>query len=819
MSSAPLTVPPPAPDDHEDVAWAIRAAQAQWKRDARTDAIAWVERASETAEEVGQFQRSIQLIQLAEALKRETATDAAPAHAAPPVGPPPVPAAPGAMAPPPPPGARPAPPPRVGAPPPVPGAVAPPLPPPARPALPSLGVDVEIEMEDDVEYIEDLDDVTFEEETTASQAALERPNFDDPSAPHAAAFQAPPPEDSIDSSEALPSFSFAEDEEVESGIPSASGVLSGSAAVEPTTPSEASSESVFDSARDTGTQSRRTQTEDGEIEFGEVEATDDLFDEISGIEEPGMPSIPDLGLEGAQTGLSSFTEKAAAAAQLDFDEDPATSVGTEFDFADEQPTSRQSIGELLPRGITPPSVPRHAGDLDFDLSSPAEVAMSRPAPRRESSEDIERELGIDLSLPPSRAAPRGPSGSPPGERPVVGMAAVRPSRPPGLSDLVLSGGPEPFAPAPSAGMPPAVPVEPPSRPSDAPPAWMVEPDRDDSDRSSSHPAGALWGDEPAGAIPSAPALPHVEDVDPTAAARAKRASIAAPHSVLPPNPAHVRRASEVPSSPHSQAPASSHGPGSSGPGSVGPGSVIDRIDLSNVPGLQDLPEEAQAELIEAAKIIRLERGEEAASFGVALVTQGAVQLMPTIADAACALVRKGEVIFTRGSLATGIDLRVVGFDPGSRVAVFSKEAYEHATADCPWVADELALVADKFQALAGAVMGPLGDSLDDMFRGMVLDKCSVKRPKPGDVVATAGKALDGLYIVGAGLLEVLSADGSVASTLGPGDFVFSETLLGGSAAPKSVRVAAEGALLLYANRMSAHELLATCPPFIELLAG
>src|SRR5690606_22070548 len=127
-----------------------------------------------------------------------------------------------------------------------------------------------------------------------------------------------------------------------------------------------------------------------------------------------------------------------------------------------------------------------------------------------------------------------------------------------------------------------------------------------------------------------------------------------------------------------------------------------------------------------------------------------VEIMPAVADASCAQARRGEVVFTRGSLEEGVALRVVGAAPGTRVAVWSDAQLSAATAACPWVADELASVADRYQALAGAVMGPLGDSLDAMFRGMVLDKCTVRRMSEGQVLLERGKTVDGMYIVGAG---------------------------------------------------------------------
>src|SRR5690606_35435013 len=70
MSGSPLTVPPPRDDDHDDVAWALRAASAQWKRDAAEDAVGWVRRAAETAVEVGAIDRAAELVQLANTLAR-----------------------------------------------------------------------------------------------------------------------------------------------------------------------------------------------------------------------------------------------------------------------------------------------------------------------------------------------------------------------------------------------------------------------------------------------------------------------------------------------------------------------------------------------------------------------------------------------------------------------------------------------------------------------------------------------------------------------------------------------------------------------------
>jgi hypothetical protein len=79
-----------------------------------------------------------------------------------------------------------------------------------------------------------------------------------------------------------------------------------------------------------------------------------------------------------------------------------------------------------------------------------------------------------------------------------------------------------------------------------------------------------------------------------------------------------------------------------------------------------------------------------------------------------------------------------------------------------------------------------------------------------------------MYIVGAGRLELAEGAGETAAItdeLGPGDFLFAEQILAAGPAPYTVRAGKTGALLLFAPRMMAHELLVSVPPLLEILAG
>ncbi|MBN1607322.1 MAG: cyclic nucleotide-binding domain-containing protein [Polyangiaceae bacterium] len=242
------------------------------------------------------------------------------------------------------------------------------------------------------------------------------------------------------------------------------------------------------------------------------------------------------------------------------------------------------------------------------------------------------------------------------------------------------------------------------------------------------------------------------------------------------------------------------------------------IRLADVRGLQDLPEDAQARLAATARVEMLAAGEELGFFAVALVVRGWFRIMPAVTDTPCARVSAGEVVFTTGTIEEGLDLCVRAAEHESTVAVWDRASLEQATADCPWVADELRIVADGFQALAGAAMGRLGDRLDESLRTMVTSRCDVRTLRPGEVVAEQGQRVPGMHIVGAGRLELISDDGRVDSELGPGEFLFSAQVLSAGAAPKTARAGKLGALVLVAERKVAHELVTSVPPLLELLA-
>ena len=247
--------------------------------------------------------------------------------------------------------------------------------------------------------------------------------------------------------------------------------------------------------------------------------------------------------------------------------------------------------------------------------------------------------------------------------------------------------------------------------------------------------------------------------------------------------------------------------------------AIGGIELGWVPGLEDLPEESQQDLVAAAEVHELGADEEVSGFELALVLEGAVAVMPSIADVAAARAGRGELIFSEGHLDPGLPLRVVASQAGTKVASFSKHAFEAAVRDCPWVGDELKSVGDRLQTLAGVALGPMGEELDDMLRGLIVQHCEVRRFLPNEVIAPAGKTVPGMVIVGAGRIELVDAQSNdVVDELGPGSFLFASQILQAAPAPQTARAGEEGALALFAERRVAHELMVSVPPLLGIFA-
>jgi hypothetical protein len=250
-----------------------------------------------------------------------------------------------------------------------------------------------------------------------------------------------------------------------------------------------------------------------------------------------------------------------------------------------------------------------------------------------------------------------------------------------------------------------------------------------------------------------------------------------------------------------------------------PSARVDGVNLEEVDGLGDLPEDAQVLLAALARMHMLGRGDSLplGADGVLLVTHGAVSVRPTLADIGAARVSAGGIVAARGSLGDALPLRVIAEHDETRVAVWQGDRIADVLTVYPWVVDELRMIADRLQARGGAALGALGQRLDDNLREAVYERMDVRVFSPGELVVSKGQAAPGLIVVAWG--EIVESEDGHESKHGAGQFVFASNVMGATVSPGEVRAGARGALALYAPRAVAHDLMMSVPPLLEILAS
>jgi hypothetical protein len=328
-------------------------------------------------------------------------------------------------------------------------------------------------------------------------------------------------------------------------------------------------------------------------------------------------------------------------------------------------------------------------------------------------------------------------------------------------------------------------------------------------------------------VPSA-AEKHAGMLDPWAEGDSRSLDVDHEAPTRPPPPMRSFDADEVvTSAPPMRHPASpdvgaSPGAGISRAGSS-PGAravdLVNSVDLSEVTAFSDLPDDHRDAFARAAIVRDLTCNEEISGFALALILDGSVDLAATTVNTPAQRLEAGEVVRARGTLDHVAPLRLVTASESARVATWNEAAVDEAFRTCPWVEDDLRVAGDRLQALVGVTMGPLGERLDPVLRAQVASKLTLRALAEHEVFATRGKPVPGLFVVGAGELELVGDDGSPDGTvLRAGDFLFPHEVLRAGPAPSTVRASRGGALVLFADRHAAQELLVTCPPLLEIFA-
>jgi len=71
-------IPPPHPDDDEDVSWALSTAGALWSRGERAEALKWLRRAAEQASDANADARALELYKAAADVAHKVNSGSAP---------------------------------------------------------------------------------------------------------------------------------------------------------------------------------------------------------------------------------------------------------------------------------------------------------------------------------------------------------------------------------------------------------------------------------------------------------------------------------------------------------------------------------------------------------------------------------------------------------------------------------------------------------------------------------------------------------------------------------------------------------------------
>ncbi|HEX3771917.1 MAG TPA: hypothetical protein VHV30_13665 [Polyangiaceae bacterium] len=451
------------------------------------------------------------------------------------------------------------------------------------------------------------------------------------------------------------------------------------------------------------------------------------------------------------------------------------------------------------RGPVRTAAEAHAGLLDpwAEGEAPAHAA---------SPDDTQRSVPADLP-PPEFESDEVVTSAP--------MVAAPPASVPGRT----AEPPPPMAPKTSANMPPP---PPPARtaPRGAPPPLPPE----------QGPAA------PAKKVPVPPRPGSARDTTPPVVAPKAKVEIDAKGKVAPeavkavkapvaakpsPSPLPATKAAAEPEAAKAAPVAPKPEPAKAGPEPAKPEPTKTAdVDLSQVPALSDLPDDAREQFAGAATVQTLARDDEASGFALALVLEGSVDLAATIVDAAAQRLEAGAVLRARGTIDAVAPIRLVGAAPASRVATWDEDAVTQAFRTCPWVEDDLRASGDLYQALVGITMGPLGERLDASLRSDVAGRLKLRALTEHEVIAKRGEPVPGLVVVGAGELELLDENGAPNGTrLRSGEFLFASEALRAARTPNTVRASAGGALVLMAERGATQELLMTFPPLLEIFAG
>ncbi len=238
--------------------------------------------------------------------------------------------------------------------------------------------------------------------------------------------------------------------------------------------------------------------------------------------------------------------------------------------------------------------------------------------------------------------------------------------------------------------------------------------------------------------------------------------------------------------------------------------------LEALPELGDLPDDVRASLAAAAAVLRV--SDAPVEFGLALVLEGGVDVVPVGASSPAAHLGQGILLLDRCSVPSDLGLRLLAPGGGAKVAIWTAAVVDEHLTGCPWVEDELKSAASLVHALAGIERGALGRRMDPGVRYELTKTLAVRMVPEGEVVALAGEPVPGILVVGVGELELVQGE-QVTGKVRSGEFLFPLEVLGGAKAQRTARGGKGGALVLAGDRKRTQEIVVSYPALLEILAG
>jgi hypothetical protein len=242
-----------------------------------------------------------------------------------------------------------------------------------------------------------------------------------------------------------------------------------------------------------------------------------------------------------------------------------------------------------------------------------------------------------------------------------------------------------------------------------------------------------------------------------------------------------------------------------------------KLDLSGADAFADMPDDTRVEFERQAALHDLHNDEEVSGFALAWVESGELAVMSLVSDIPAVCLEPGQVLRSRGTVDERVPLRLVCNSETARVATWSEDAVAVSFEALPWVEEDLRAEADRTHALIGVTLGPLGEAFGPALLEEITSRLQPRHFMEGETVVSRGEDLPGLLILGVGVLDVVDAEGAVASSLDVGTILFPGSLLSMGDAPSTVRAGRGGAVVLMVGRTAAQEMIMTFPPLLEQL--